>query len=249
MAPSSSPNPVFRSCLLVSAPEDKTLHFVRAMHDAGFAVLDRIVGPSSTELALSGNFDLIAWVTSAERAFDRHSIASVAHSDVRVIALVQDLSPAAVAECLQAGADAVLALDADGRVVVAQVHAVLRRRAQFAHADLGILRVGDLLVDTDRCEVTCAGRFVNLTASEFRIIEHMARNPGRVLRPQEVLNAVTAGYRYDPREAQEVFKVYVRRIRRKLEPCEDEPRYLVTVRGMGYRLDAADSHIESAQTA
>lgn len=233
----------------MSAPEDKTLHFVRAMHDAGFAVLDRIVGPSSTELALSGNFDLVAWVTSVERAFDTSSLAAVAHSDVRVLALVHNLTPAAVAGCLQAGADAVLALDADSRVVVAQVHAVLRRRAEFAHADLGILQVGDLRVDTDRCEVTRDGRYVNLTASEFRILEHMARHPGRVLRPQEVLNAVTDGYRYDPREAQEVFKVYVRRIRRKLEPCEDEPRYLVTVRGMGYRLDGGGDRSAIVQTA
>ena len=65
----------------------------------------------------------------------------------------------------------------------------------------------------------------------------MARHSGRVLHPHEILNAVTADYEYLPREAQDVFKVYVRRIRRKLEPVEHEPRYLVTVRGFGYRLE------------
>jgi DNA-binding response OmpR family regulator len=65
----------------------------------------------------------------------------------------------------------------------------------------------------------------------------MARNSGRVLKPHEILNAVTNDYQYLPREAQDVFKVYVRRIRRKLELSEDEPRYLVTVRGFGYRLE------------
>jgi DNA-binding response OmpR family regulator len=66
----------------------------------------------------------------------------------------------------------------------------------------------------------------------------MARHAGRVLRPHEILNAVSEEYEYLPREAQEVFKVYVRRIRRKLEVSEDNPQYLVNVRGFGYRLEA-----------
>ncbi len=65
----------------------------------------------------------------------------------------------------------------------------------------------------------------------------MARNARRVLRPHEILNAVSSDYEYLPREAQDVFKVYVRRIRRKLEISELEPAYLITVRGFGYRLE------------
>ena len=106
-----------------------------------------------------------------------------------------------------------------------------------ALADLGVLQVGDLVVDVDRCEVERGGVFVPLTASEFRILEYMARNAGRVLRPHEILNAVSEDYEYLPREAQEVFKVHVRRIRRKLEVSEDNPQYLVNVRGFGYRLE------------
>jgi DNA-binding response OmpR family regulator len=105
----------------------------------------------------------------------------------------------------------------------------------------GLLQVGDLTVDMDRCEVQRAGAFVALTASEFRIVEYMARNCRRVLRPHEILNAVSSDYEYLPREAQDVFKVYVRRIRRKLELNESEPAYLVTVRGFGYRLEGGSS--------
>ncbi|MBK6319547.1 MAG: winged helix-turn-helix domain-containing protein [Dehalococcoidia bacterium] len=96
-----------------------------------------------------------------------------------------------------------------------------------------------------------AGTFVALTASEFRIVEYMARHSGRVLKSHEVLNAVSSDYEYLPREAQDVFKVYVRRIRRKLEPNESEPRYLVTVRGFGYRLEGgvpSPSALRSAAT-
>lgn len=80
------------------------------------------------------------------------------------------------------------------------------------------------------------GTVYPLTASEFRIVEYMARRTGRVVSQHEVLNAVSDEFEYRPREAQGV-KVYVRRIRRKLEPIEAEPRYLVTVRGFGYRLE------------
>lgn len=65
----------------------------------------------------------------------------------------------------------------------------------------------------------------------------MARNAGCVLRPDEILNAVSEECEYRLREAQDVFKVYARRIRRKLEPRKRSPRYLVTVRGLGYRLE------------
>ncbi len=101
------------------------------------------------------------------------------------------------------------------------------------------------MVDVDRCEVERGGVFIPLTASEFRILEYMARNAGRVLRPHEILNAVSEEYEYLPREAQEVFKVYVRRIRRKLEVSEDDPQYLVNVRGFGYRLEGGSTGARS----
>ncbi|MEJ5220508.1 MAG: winged helix-turn-helix domain-containing protein, partial [Tepidiforma sp.] len=100
-----------------------------------------------------------------------------------------------------------------------------------------------LVVDVDRCEVQRGGMVVPLTAAEFRIVEYMARNSGRVLKPHEILNAVSDDYRYLPREAQDVFKVYVRRIRRKLEPNEEAPQYLVTVRGFGYRLEGGRERV------
>jgi DNA-binding response OmpR family regulator len=222
--------------------------FVRALHSAGFAVLERFPGASSVELARTGTFDLVAWVATPRRDFDVTSLTTIGRHGVPLVALLDDATPTALAACLQAGADACLQLDADHRVVAAQVHAVLRRSrsGQVAPAaieapDLGVIQVGGLRVDCDRCEVECEGNFVGLTASEFRIIEFMARNAGRVLRPHEILNAVSEDYQYQPREAQEVFKVYVRRIRRKLEPDENEPRFLVNVRGFGYRLQDGSS--------
>lgn len=236
----TTPARQFRSCLLVAQPGAETMPCVRALHSAGIAVLERAPSASTVALAISGEFDLIAWLWDPEAAPVSGPLRAIAGAGIPVIALLADVTAAAASDCLMAGADACLQLDADPRLVVAQAHAVLRRRlppAPDGAEECGVLKVGDLTVDVDRCEVERAGEFVALTAAEFRIVVHMARNAGRVLRPHEILNAVSEDYEYLPREAQEVFKVYVRRIRRKLEPDEGRPRYLITARGFGYRLE------------
>ena len=216
------------------------MRFVRALHSGDIAVLEREPNSAALDLALSREFDVVAWFLDPRSAAGPLAIANLSAHSLPLIALFKQPDPGLVADALAAGADACLDLDTDGRVIVAQVRAVLRRSGAYdsVQGDLtGLLQVGDLTVDVDRCEVQRAGTFVALTASEYRIIEFMARNSGRVLKPHEILNAVSSDYEYLPREAQDVLKVYVRRIRRKLEPDENEPRYLVTARGFGYRLE------------
>ncbi|MCC6960033.1 MAG: response regulator transcription factor [Dehalococcoidia bacterium] len=228
------------SCLLVAPSHVETLTLVRGLHGGGVAVLEREPNSTAMQLAISGEFDLVAWFVDPLSAAAPVALAQLASCGVPVIAVFDDASPELVAESLAAGADACLACSTDARVLVAQVRAVLRRAGAYDAKSgeiSGLLQVGDLTVDVDRCEVQRAGAFVALTASEYRIVEFMARHAGRVLKPHEILNAVSDDYEYLPREAQDVLKVYVRRIRRKLEPDENQPRYLVTARGFGYRLE------------
>jgi len=232
--------PSFASCLLVAPPDVETLGFVRALHTGGFAVLERDPEHGALQLASSREFNIVAWYVDSRSTSQLVTIAHLSAVGVNVIAVFDAAEPELVADAFGAGAHACLDVRADSRVVAAQVRAVLRRTGAYdlAAAEVsGLLQIGDLTVDMDRCEVQRAGAYVALTASEFRIVEYMARNSGRVLKPHEILNAVSSDYEYLPREAQDVFKVYVRRIRRKLEPMEAEPRYLVTVRGFGYRLE------------
>jgi DNA-binding response OmpR family regulator len=238
--------------LLVAESGADTLPVIRALHGAGIAVLERVPSPSTLSLALSGEFDVVAWHFEAEDGEPRAVLSRLAAENVPCLGLLTEATPALASLCLEAGADACLQLDTDAMLIVAQVHAVLRRHAPAGEpmvADLGVLQVGDLVVDVDRCEVERGGVFVPLTASEFRILEYMARNAGRVLRPHEILNAVSEEYEYLPREAQEVFKVYVRRIRRKLEVSEDNPQYLVNVRGFGYRLEGGSGFARTQRAA
>lgn len=234
----------YRSCLVIAMSGADTLSFSRALHSAGIAVLERAPDSRTRLLAISNEFDLVAVVCEREAEESLELIGHLAEARKGLVALLETATSTAVSACLRAGADACLQLDADAGLVVAQVHAVLRHALPATVETLsstGCLQVGNLTVDIDRCEVTRAGEFIPLTATEFRIVEYMARNPGRVLRPHEILNAVSEDYQYLPREAQEVFKVYVRRIRRKMEPIEQEPRYLITVRGFGYRLEGGEA--------
>ncbi|MGK2965284.1 MAG: winged helix-turn-helix domain-containing protein [Tepidiformaceae bacterium] len=243
----------FLSVVVVAPREAETAPFIRALHAAGFAVLQREADPTVNALVAAGDVDLVlCWCAAGPRP-----LAPFANSGVGLIAVLRDPLPGMFSACLESGADACLDAAADPELIVAQARAILRRRSPASSpaldAELGILQIGDLRVDSNRCEVERAGEYIPLTASEFRIVEYMARNAGKVLPPHEILNAVTQEYDYLPREALDVFKVYVRRIRRKLEAAETDPAYIVTVRGIGYRLEggaarfrADGSHTQTA---
>lgn len=174
----------FLSCLLVAPAHLATLEFVRSLHGGGVAVLEREPHKSSLDLALSGEFDLVAWFVDSQTASGPLAIETLARNQIALIAVFEAPDPALIAEAFAAGADACLNLNTDARVVAAQIRAVLRRSGAY-DADsgevTGLLQVGDLTVDVDRCEVQRAGAFVALTASEYRIIEYMARKSGRRL--------------------------------------------------------------------
>lgn len=237
---SDAPSRNFKSCLFASLPGWDTLGLVRALHSAGYAVLERPTFEATLAIAVTAEFDVVLWSCDG-REEEPLILERLATGHAPSIAIVRDPEPALVAACLDAGAEACLHVDADARIVAAQVSALLRRRQTTSTAlqrNESYIQIGDVVVDCERCEVERGGTLLPLTATEFRIVEFMARNAGRTLRPQEILNAATDDYAYSTREAQEVFKVYARRIRRKLEPDESNPRYLVNVRGFGYRLEA-----------
>jgi DNA-binding response OmpR family regulator len=77
---------------------------------------------------------------------------------------------------------------------------------------------------------------VHLTPTEFRLLASLARRPGQVIGPSELMR-LAQGYEVPEREAQEIVKVHVRHLRHKIEPHIEQPRYVLTVRGMGYMLN------------
>jgi len=139
---------------------------------------------------------------------------------------------------LEAGAD-VCVRDTDGaEIMTAQLGALARRKAPVAEVEDGpsTITVRDLVLDFDRCQAIREQETIPLTPTEFKILAYLAKNAGKVVSPVEILRAVQ-DYTYSDREAQEIVKVYIRRIRRKVEVEPSEPSYIINVRGFGYMLE------------
>jgi two-component system phosphate regulon response regulator PhoB len=97
--------------------------------------------------------------------------------------------------------------------------------------------VGEIEIDGGAMQLRVRGELVMTTATEFRLLDYLARHPGRVFSRDQLLDAVWGDARFvTPRSVD----VYVRRIREKIEDDAEEPRYLKTMRGAGYRFERAD---------
>jgi len=133
---------------------------------------------------------------------------------------------------LELGADDYIPKPFSPRELVARVRAVLRRfERPLAPA---IVKAGEIEIDGGGMTLMVRGALTQTTATEFRLLEYLARHPGRVFTRDQLLDAVWRDTHYvTPRSVD----VYVRRIREKIEADPEEPRYLKTVRGAGYRFE------------
>ena len=138
---------------------------------------------------------------------------------------------------LELGADDYVVKPYSLRELTSRIRALLRRAyGELATASVGgRLRFGDVEIDLERLQVTRHGKRVDLTPTEFRLLRYLVSNPGRPLSREELIEAVW-GYASDIGSDRTV-DVHVRHLRQKLEEDPADPRWLMTVRGVGYKFE------------
>ncbi len=157
-------------------------------------------------------------------------------SDVPIIMLTAKGQEADKVKGLRMGADDYVAKPFSMKELGARVEAVLRR-ARLPPPKEGIIYADErLVIDSEKRLVTVDGKRVDLTATEQRLLFYLARNAGRTLTTEQILERVWgAEYVGDV----DYVKLYVWRLRQKIEPDPRNPKYIITERGIGYRFAKA----------
>jgi DNA-binding response OmpR family regulator len=153
-------------------------------------------------------------------------------SDVPVIMLTAREGERNVVVGLEVGADDYVTKPVSPAEVVSRVRAHLRRRRMDAQTASMRYEFPDLVVDLSRRHVWTRGERVELTTTEFEILSFLAAHPGWVYTRKQIMQHLWDGDFYGDVRSSDV---HVQRIRKKIEPDPKNPRYIHTVRGMGYR--------------
>jgi len=221
--------------VLIVADQPDIVRLVRDyLERAGFRVLTAGDGEQALQVARSSHPDLVILDLTLPR-LDGLDVARALRrdGDVPIIMLTARTEESDRVAGLELGADDYVTKPFSAREMVARVRAVLRRTSG-ARAEDDLVRVGEsLTLDVPRMETTVEGRAVALTPTEFQLLLHMARQPGRVFTRAQLLDAVH-GVAIESYER--AIDAHIKNIRRKIERDPRAPRLLQTVFGVGYRL-------------
>ena len=151
-------------------------------------------------------------------------------SNVPIIMLTARVEESDKLVGLELGADDYLTKPFSPRELVARVRTVLRRASGAGASE--VIRAGTLTLDRARYKVQLPSGEVTLTPTEFEILAALAAQPGRVFSRSQLLSAAR-GVAFESYER--AIDSHIRNLRRKIEPPEDEPQYILTVHGIGYK--------------
>ncbi|ALA18050.1 MULTISPECIES: response regulator transcription factor [unclassified Chelatococcus] len=154
--------------------------------------------------------------------------------ELPIIILSSRTDEAGIVKALELGADDYVTKPFGTKELVARIRVALRHKLQ-QHGERPIFQTGDLSVDLVKRIVKVADREVKLSPKEYDILRVLVQHAGKVITHQHLLNQVWGG-------ATDVqyLRVYVRQLRQKIERSPDEPQYITTETGVGYRLREAE---------
>lgn len=217
---------------------DDELKIVQLARDflehAGFTVLTASDGKAALAAARAAKPDLVV-LDLGLPSMDGLDVTRALRkeSNVPIIILTARAEESDKLVGLELGADDYLTKPFSPKELVARVRAVLRRLENAASGG-ELLRAGDLSLDVPRLRATVAGRAVQLTPTEFQLLAALVRQPGRIFTRAQLLDAVH-GVAFESYER--AIDAHMKNLRRKIEPDPHAPRYIVTVYGVGYKLN------------
>jgi two-component system, OmpR family, response regulator RegX3 len=207
-----------------------------AFRTEGFDVETRADGDSGLAAALAEDFDVVILDLMLPGLAGTEVCRRLrAESPVPIVMLTAKTGEVDRVLGLEIGADDYVAKPFSMAELIGRVRAILRRQELERSRTAAVQRVGDLELDAMRHQVTVAGEAKQLTPSEFRLLLLLAREPGRVYSRREIMEYLwESTYVGDQRACD----IHVSNLRRKLEDDPAHPRRVVTVRGIGYKLEA-----------
>jgi len=221
--------------ILVVDDEPQIVHLVRAyLEQAGFRVVTASDGEQALTVARHEKPDLVLLDVLMPRMDGLEFTRRIRRErDVPIVMLTARAEETDRVVGLELGADDYVTKPFSPRELVARVRAVLRRARAPAEAT-PVLRAGSLALDRLSHVVSVSDQPVELTPTEFGILETLMTTPGRVFSRAELLEA-TQGVAFEAYER--TVDAHIKNLRHKIEPDPARPRYVITVRGVGYRLN------------
>jgi DNA-binding response OmpR family regulator len=219
--------------ILVVDDEPKIIQLARDyLEHAGFEVVSAHDGKSALAIVRADKPDLLVLdlglpemdgldVTRSIRKF----------SNVPIIMLTARAEETDKLIGLEIGADDYITKPFSPKELVARVRVVLRR-LENAEAGADLIRAADLTLDVPRMQLRIGEREIELTTTEFQLLTTLARQPGRLFTRAQLLDAV---HGVDFESYERAIDAHIKNIRRKIEPNPREPRYILTVYGVGYK--------------
>ena len=227
--------------VLIVDDEDSLLRFMkRNLEVRNFTVHSASNGLEALAIFEKESIDLIILDVMMPRMDGLETLSRIReYSKVPIVVLSALGEEQDKVKALNLGADDYLTKPFGVDELLARVHAVIRRSSwvEFANAQGQVVQ-GDLVADLDRHEIQVRGEVVDFTPTEFNLLVFFMRNTNRLLTHERILKAV-----WGPEYGQEAeyLRVYIGRLRQKIEVDPINPRYLRTERGVGYIYDGGTS--------
>jgi len=227
-----------KTILVIEDNQDLAHLLEMHLHDLAYDVVLAMDGPTGLSMAAKTPFDLVI-LDLMLPGLDGLEICRRLRRESRYIPILMLTSKSSEIDRvvgLEMGADDYVTKPFSIRELLARVKAIFRRiegmQSERSEGKPATIRIGELIIDPDKRKVILGSEAVDLTAKEFDLLFHFAQNPGRVHKRSRLLDEVW-GYGHEGYE--HTVNSHINRLRAKIEKNPAQPRYILTVWGVGYK--------------